>query len=95
MPPLPAIDGYMAMGVAIVLLLGACVLILYGIRDRRWAPPRRVTRAVWCPSRNRRAIVDFTERVDTGLVVRTVEQCSLLDEGERCSGPCAHGLGAA
>ena len=93
MTQIGAIDMQVMAALATGLFLFCCVVLFYCIRDTTSAPLRRVTRTVWCPTRERRAIVDFNERVVTGIAIRKVEGCSLLEHGERCSGPCVTNLG--
>ena len=88
-----AMDMQVVAALATGLALICCVLLLYYIRDKTWSPLRRFTQTVWCPTHERRATVDFNERVSTGIANRSVEACSLLERGERCSGPCLASLG--
>lgn len=83
------LDPFAVAATALVAILAACVAILVLMRDRESAPPRLISWQVWCAERGQRAVVDFVERVQTGLRMREVRQCSLLQPGERCSEECA------
>jgi hypothetical protein len=92
---LAALDPYAVAATTMVLTLAVCVASLVLLRDRESAPPRFVTWKVWCGERGgRRAVVDFVERVQTGLRLREVRGCSLRGDGQRCSEECS-GLATA
>ncbi len=85
---LTAFDPYMMAGLVVCLLLMLCVHVLYLMRDTEWAPPHLVSRSVWCADKRRRAVVDFVERTQTGLMTRAVQSCSLRGAGEHCREEC-------
>jgi len=84
---IPVYDPSMLIAL-VMLLFAVCVAAILLMRDRTWAPPRRVSRALWCDARRGHAVVEFIERVETGMVVRSVLRCSLRDPGERCGEGC-------
>ena len=86
---LAALDPYAVAATIMVLTLAACVASLVLLRDRESAPPRLVTWKVWCSERGGRAVVDFVERVHTGLRLREVRRCSLRGDGEHCHEECS------
>ncbi len=86
---LAALDPYAVAATMLVLALAACVATLVLLRDRESSPPRLVIWKVWCRERGGRAVVDFVERVHTGLRLREVRHCSLRGAGERCSEECS------
>jgi hypothetical protein len=88
MAPIGSFDIQATLALGVALFLICCLAVLYSIRDRTWSPPRRVTRTLWCPTLHRRATIDVRERVSTGMVIRDLERCSLLDEGEQCHRAC-------
>jgi len=54
--------------VLVTFLLGVCIAILFFfMRDREHAPLHTVRRLVWCPRHERTAMVEFNERIQTGL----------------------------
>jgi hypothetical protein len=61
------------------------VVLLSCIRDRTW---RRATRTVWCPTHQRAAAIDVSERVSTGMMIRDLKRCSLIETGARCHREC-------
>jgi hypothetical protein len=65
-----------------------CVGTLFLMRDPESAPPRVVSRSVWCAAHRQQTTVDFVERIETGLPIRTVQQCPLRDTGEPCNQEC-------
>jgi hypothetical protein len=71
-----------------ILLLAVCVAAILLMRDRTSAPSRRVSRALWCDAQQNHAVVEFVERVQTGMVIRSVLQCSLRGSGHRCGEEC-------
>jgi hypothetical protein len=88
MDRLAQIDPILGLALAMGFILLLCLVILLGMRDRAWAPPRLVSRSVRCPTHGRLAAVQFTESMRTGLVLRSVHSCSLLAPGERCDEAC-------
>jgi len=74
--------------VLMVLLLVAFFAALFAMRDTTHAAPHVVSRRVWCSRHNRAAVVEFIERVQTGMAIRHVLHCPLRDEGERCGEAC-------
>jgi len=76
--------------VLVTFLLGVCIAILFFfMRDREHAPLHAVRRLVWCPRHERTAMVEFNERIQTGLALRTVRHCPLRRPGELCGEGCA------
>jgi hypothetical protein len=53
-------------------------------------PPHPVNRTVWCAGRGRSARVDFVEWVTTGILHRSVQQCSLRGPDGRCDEACRY-----
>jgi hypothetical protein len=82
-----AID--LAAPVLVVVLLAVFFATLVYLRDPVRMGPRAVWRWVWCPRRGRTTMVEFTERVQTGMALRSVRQCPLRREGEPCGEECA------
>jgi hypothetical protein len=83
------IDWSAYAGLLVAALLGLCVAVLVSMRDRTHAPPHIVHRRVRCPQHGRTAMVEFTERVQTGVALRSVRHCPLRREGEQCGEGCA------
>lgn len=89
MTPLePSVHFQVVTALIVGLFMVCCVILLYAIRDRSWSPPRRTTRTIWCPKHLRQATIDVRERVSTGMVIKDVKRCSLIDEGVRCHWEC-------
>ncbi len=88
MEQLAALDPFAIAGMAVAFLLFLCVGALFLMRDPESAPPRPVTRSVWCSVHRQRTTVDFIERVQTGLPIRTVQRCALRDTRESCNLEC-------
>jgi len=88
METLAVLDPYVALGLAMTGTLVACLAILFLMRDTTFAPPRKVSESVYCPTYERRVVVDFIDRVRTGLRYRSVEHCPLREEDERCGEDC-------
>jgi len=78
--------AYAALLVAGLLVL--CVAVIVALRDRSWAAPRRVSRWVWCPQHERAVMVDFSERMETGMLLRSVDHCPVRRPDERCGDLC-------
>lgn len=87
---LAAYDPYVIFSVAISLVLTLCLVILFRMRDTSSVPAHPVSRTVWCASRRSNARVDFVEWMKTGMVQRSVQQCSLRRAGERCDEACRY-----
>ncbi len=87
---LAAYDPYIVLSFSAGLLLTLCVAILFFMRDTYALPPHGVNLTVWCPSRHRTARVDFVEWVNTGMVHRSVRQCSLRGIDGSCDEACRH-----
>lgn len=87
---LAAYDPYIIFSLSLGLALTLCVAIFFMMRDPYAVPPYAVSRSVWCAERGRRADLDFIEWVDTGMVHRTVQRCSLRGPDGRCSEACCH-----
>ena len=83
-----SVDPYVVLALSMSLLLTLCVAVLFVMRDPEWAPPRRVSRSVWCAARGQHATVDFVEHVETGLIMRSVQRCSLRGPDGRCAQQC-------
>ena len=90
MEPIGHFDPYILVGLAITVFLIACVGFFGALRDWRSVPQRLVTNSVRCPQRQEAAVVTYVERRRLARPRRTVQSCSLLDVGERCSEVCAH-----
>lgn len=86
---MPTLNLAAYVGLLVVGLLGLCVTALVLMRDKAHEPWHVATHLVWCPRYERRARVEFTERVQTGMATRRVLHCSLRHEGERCGDGCA------
>lgn len=82
------VDIYIVAGLSVAIFLALCVAVMYSMRDSRSAPSRVVSRSVWCAPHRECAAVDFVERVETGLTIRSVERCSLRGEHEHCAEDC-------
>ena len=79
----------------VTFLLAVCIAIMFFfMRDRAHAPLHTVQRLVWCPRYRRAAMVEFNERVQTGLAVRTVRHCSQRRPGELCGEGCVWEAGS-
>jgi hypothetical protein len=85
---LPAIDLDILVAVVLGLLMASCVGIMCLMRDREWAPPQLLPRTLRCEAKGRRAQVDFIERVEAGLRMRSVQHCSIRGGTERCREQC-------
>ncbi len=83
-----ALDPLAIAGMSVAFLLFLCVGALFLMRDPESAPSRAVSRSVWCSVHQQRTTVDFIERVETGLCIRTVERCALRDTREPCNLEC-------
>ena len=69
-------------------VLVVCVVLLVLMRDRRHADARIFSRWVSCPREHRATMVEISERVETGMTIRTVRSCPLRQPGEWCSEMC-------
>jgi hypothetical protein len=87
-------SSYIVAGMTIGLFLVACAAILVAMRQQASGLTRLVTRSIRCPQRQEAAVVTFIERLRRGRVMRSMQSCSLLDVGERCSEVCARDLPA-
>ena len=83
-------DPYILFSLSISLLLTLCVAIFFLMRDPYALPPHAMSRMVWCAGRGRSARVDFTEWVHTGMVHRSVRQCSLRGADGHCDEACRY-----
>jgi len=83
-------DPYVIFSLCTSFALTFCVIVLYLMRDPHAVPPRHLARTVWCAGCHRSARVDFVEWVETGMVRRSVQQCSLLSAGSRCDAACRY-----
>ena len=81
-------DPYVALGLGLLSALVTCVATLFFMRDTTWAPPTVVSESVYCSTHGRRIVVDFVDRVQTGLRFRSVEHCPLRAADERCGEDC-------
>jgi hypothetical protein len=95
MTQIGAIDIQMVTAMGVGFFLICCVVLFYCIRDPMALPLHRVTRTLWCPTHARKATVEFSERVSTGITIREVERCSLLERGRRCNKACRDDVGLA
>lgn len=82
---MPAID--LTPVLVVLLLLGLLGVLVY-LRDPVNVAPHSVTRWVWCAPHRRAAMVEFTERVQTGILLRRVRHCPLRRPGEHCGNVC-------
>ena len=87
---LAAYDPYVIWSLGVSSLLTLCLVIMFLMRDRYAVPPHPVSRTVWCAAKRHSARVDFVEWVETGLVRRSVQQCSLRGADGRCNAACCH-----
>jgi len=85
-----AYDPYVLFSLSFALLLTLCVAIMALMRDPYSVPPYPVSRRVWCEAKHQSADVDFVESVVTGMVHRSVQQCSLRGSDGRCDGACCY-----
>ena len=76
-------------GPLLIVALLAVVALLVSLRDQEHAAPRLVSRTVWCPRHKRMAVVEFNERVQTGMAFRSAHNCPLRKPGEKCGEGCA------
>jgi len=90
MSELMSIDIYILAALAMGLILSGCLAVLYVIRDPEWAPPRPLSRSLWCAEHRQIAHVDFIESIRTGMPNRQVQRCSLRAGGVRCSRGCCY-----
>ena len=86
---MPTIDVAAYTGVFVIVLWAVVFGLLVYLRDPAHVAPHAVSRVVWCPQHERQVLVEFTERVQTGLAVRRVRHCPLRGPGERCGERCA------
>lgn len=86
---MPTIDLAAYAGVLIVVLLALCCLALVLMADTTHVAPHAVVRQVRCSRYGRIAQVEFIERVQSGLCLRSVRHCSLRRAGEHCGEACA------
>jgi hypothetical protein len=86
---MPTIDLAAYTGFLIVFLLVLCVVALVLMADTTSVAPHVVLRRVRCGRYGRTAQVEFTERIQCGLAIRTVRHCPLRHEGEHCGEACA------
>jgi hypothetical protein len=87
---LAAYDPYVIFSLSVGLLLTLCVAVMLLMRDPDSVPPHPVSRRVWCAGRRRSAAVDFMESMVTGVVHRSVRQCSLRDPDGHCDEACRY-----
>jgi hypothetical protein len=82
---MPALDltPVLVIGLLVVLLA-----VLVHLRDPHNVAPHAVSRWVWCAVHKRATVVEFSERVQTGIVLRRVRHCPLRRPGERCGDVC-------
>ena len=76
-------------GPLLVVALLAIFALFVSLRDPEHAAPRLVSRAVWCPRHKRLTVVEFNERVQTGMAFRRAHHCPLRKPGENCGEECA------
>lgn len=88
MTDLLTFDAYLFGSATVLLAFGLAALAVAYFWDTLWLPRYSLSQSVWCPHRQRRALVDFNERFRGGAVVRTVGRCTLLSSGEQCDGAC-------
>ena len=88
MAVLAAYDPYVIFSLSVSLVLALCLVILYRMRDPYSVAPHSVSRTVWCAGRCSNARVDFVEWISTGMVHRSVQQCSLRASGGSCDEAC-------
>ena len=88
MEQLTGLDPFAIAGISVAFLLFLCVGALFLMRDPESSPPREVSRSVWCSVYRERTTVDFIERIQTGLPIRTVQRCTLRDARESCNLEC-------
>ena len=87
---LAAYDPYLIFSLCVGFLLTLCVVIMFMMRDPYAVPPHPVNRTVWCTGARHSARVDFVEWVETGMVRRSVQRCSLRGTDGRCNAACCH-----
>jgi hypothetical protein len=86
---MPTVDLAAYTPLLVVILFAAFFAVLVSMRDPIKAAPHPVSRWVWCAPHGRSVMVDFTERTQTGLVMRSVRHCPLRRRGEHCGEACA------
>jgi hypothetical protein len=84
-------DPYVIFSLFVGLVLMLCLIVLFRMRDTDSVPPHPVSRTVWCAARRSNARVDFVEWVKTGMMHRSVQQCSLRVARGSCDESCRHG----
>jgi hypothetical protein len=91
-----ALDPSLLIALGLALTMGACLVVLFTMRDRTWTPPRLYTRTLQCQEIGRPARVRIMEQRQNGLPVRSVQRCSLWVYGRRqCQEQCLQSVAAA
>jgi hypothetical protein len=85
---MPTIDLAAYAGFLIVFMLALCLVALVLMADTTHVAPHMVLRRVHCGRYGRTAEVEFTERVQCGLALRSVRHCPLRRQGEDCGEAC-------
>ena len=85
---LAAYDPYMIFSLFVSFLLTLCLVVMFLMRAPYAVPPHPVRQTLWCAGRRHSARVDFVEWVETGMVHRSVERCSLRAPEGRCDAAC-------
>jgi hypothetical protein len=83
------IDVSSFVALLVTLMLVGCVAALMSMLDRANQPLHVTRRLIWCPHYKRTTTVEFSERLQTGMALRTVRHCPLRREGEPCGEGCA------
>jgi len=91
-----ALDPSLLIALGLALTMGACLVVLFTMRDRTWTPPRLYTRTLQCQEIGRPARVRIMEQRQNGVPVRSVQRCSLWVYGRRqCQEQCLQSVAAA
>jgi len=91
-----ALDPSLLIALGLAVTMGACLLVLFTMRDRTWTPPQLYTQTLQCQEIGRPARVRIMEQLQNGIPVRSVQRCSLWVYGRRqCHEQCLHSAAAA
>ena len=96
MQGLGALDPSLLIALGLSVTMGACLLVLFTMRDRTWTPPQLYTQTLQCQEIGRPARVRIMEQLQNGIPVRSVQRCSLWVYGRRqCQEQCLQSVAAA
>jgi len=96
MQGLAGLDPSLLIALGLALTMGACLAVLFTMRDRTWMPPRLYTQTLQCQEIGRPARVRIMEQMQNGVPIRSVQRCSLWVYGRRqCHEQCLQSSAAA